>query len=65
MVQCRSCHEWWGKNSKTAGDWIRTVIPTERYDRLLAKAIASLQDTSPLNLPVWERYLKQCIQRYR
>jgi hypothetical protein len=64
MVQCRKHHEWWGKNSKIAGDWIQTVIPKDRYDRLLAKAIASLQDTLPLDLPAWERYLKQAIQQY-
>jgi hypothetical protein len=65
MVQCRKHHEWWGKNSKIAGDWIQTVIPKERYDRLLAKAIASLQDTSPVNVSAWERILKQQIGMLR
>jgi hypothetical protein len=64
VVQCRTCHEWFGAHPEEGGDWIRTVIPKERYDRLLTKAIASLQDTSPLNLPAWERYLQQAIQRY-
>jgi 5-methylcytosine-specific restriction endonuclease McrA len=61
VLQCRTCHEWFGEHPEEGGDWIRTVISKERYDRLLAKAIVSLQDPSPVNLPVWERILKQQI----
>jgi hypothetical protein len=64
VVQCRTRHEWFGEHPEEGGDWIRTVIPKERYERLQAKAIASLQDTSPLNLREWEHYLKQALQQY-
>jgi hypothetical protein len=61
VLQCRWCHEWFGQHPEEGGDWIRTVISKERYERLQAKAIASLQDTSPVNVPAWERILKQQI----
>ena len=64
VIQCRTCHEWFGTHPEEGGDWIRTVIPKERYERLQAKAIASLQNTAPVDLAAWERYLKQIIHHY-
>ena len=63
MVQCRTCHEWYGNNPKEGAEWVRTVISQERYKRL--ETIIMYRDpTAPIDLPAWERYLKQAIQRY-
>jgi hypothetical protein len=34
MVQCRTCHEWYGANHQRAAAWIQYVLFKDRYARL-------------------------------
>lgn len=59
---CFSCHlVWWHKNPIEAGEWLKTVLPKERIDRL---KMMSNTYMGKLDFRLHKLFLEKEIKRY-
>lgn len=59
---CWRDHWWWHKNPLEAAEWIKTIMPKERLDRLRLRSQTS--GDGMRNYKMLKMYLKQELGRY-
>jgi hypothetical protein len=62
ILQCRSCHEWYGNNRDAATEWIERYLGTRRYRQLEQQVMNP--DPMFWDYKKVEIYLKQHLKRY-
>lgn len=62
---CYNCHDWWHRHPKLGWEWLKSMIPKERMDKLKVLAQQTGERNYKSLKSILEEQLKKCQQTAR